>query len=153
VNGGYTGTDCLEVNNDVKFVYGKRPPLATLKKGSEQCESCFDGVKNQNEEDIDCGGICVENYGRDMDCGKLRPPEHCYNNIVDGDEYCVLNDCLAEFGADKSDCGGSCQFTCDEKANVFTSGVIEDNKGTLYIVGVVLFALISVLGYVKYKKK
>jgi len=150
---GYTGTDCLEVNNDVKFVYGTRPPLATLKKGSEQCESCFDGVKNQNEEDIDCGGICVENYGRDMDCGKLRPPEHCYNNIVDGDEYCVLNDCLAEFGADKSDCGGSCQFTCDEKANVFTSGVFEDNKGTLYIVGVVLFALISVLGYVKYKKK
>jgi hypothetical protein len=23
-------------------------------------ETCFDGLKNQNEEDVDCGGVCFK---------------------------------------------------------------------------------------------
>lgn len=33
-----------------------REPAAT----PEPKESCFDGIKNQNEDDVDCGGVCSE---------------------------------------------------------------------------------------------
>lgn len=34
------------------------PPKPTLPVSSVKKESCFDSVKNQNEEDVDCGGVC-----------------------------------------------------------------------------------------------
>ena len=41
------------------------PVAATLPVQVQQpaAESCFDGLKNQNEEDVDCGGLCPECSG------------------------------------------------------------------------------------------
>ncbi|MFH1317350.1 MAG: hypothetical protein ABII01_07555 [Candidatus Woesearchaeota archaeon] len=57
-------------------------------------ETCFDGVKNQDEEGIDCGGICQE-------C------ETCFDNIKNQDEENV-------------DCGGSCS-PCASETTTTTS--------------------------------
>ena len=38
-------------------------------------ETCFDGIKNQNEEEIDCGGVCkpCENQLQKIDCNDNDP--------------------------------------------------------------------------------
>lgn len=74
-------------------------------------ESCYDGVQNQMEEDVDCGGpycpICetcmdgMQNQDEeDIDCGGSNclpclPEDTCEDGILSGDEEDV-------------DCGGSC---------------------------------------------
>lgn len=35
-----------------------RMPKAGMAAINESSESCFDGIKNQNEKEIDCGGVC-----------------------------------------------------------------------------------------------
>ncbi len=53
------------------------------------CASCHDGIKNQDETGVDCGGICP------FSCGT------CNDNIQNQDETGV-------------DCGGVCDACCDE---------------------------------------
>ncbi|OII75017.1 uncharacterized protein cubi_03127 [Cryptosporidium ubiquitum] len=50
------------------------------------CErpSCFDGIQNQGEFGVDCGGVCEK-----------KCPETCFDGILNGDETSI-------------DCGGSC---------------------------------------------
>lgn len=96
-----TSGQCVQIQIDEDFNYLTRPPTASFLSSSVVCESCFDGVMNQDEEGIDCNGICLENYGAGYDCDKLRAPDHCYNHIIDGDE-------------EGRDCGGSCDFDCNE---------------------------------------
>jgi len=62
-------------------------------------ETCFDGVMNQNEDQIDCGGVCKE-------CDK--PVETCFDNILNQDEKGI-------------DCDGICR-PCE------TPLIIPDNK-------------------------
>jgi len=50
--------------------------------------SCDDGIKNQNEQGVDCGGQC-------------KPCVSCHNRIKDGNEEGV-------------DCGGSCAYPCSQ---------------------------------------
>ncbi|MEM2131206.1 MAG: Ig-like domain-containing protein, partial [Candidatus Woesearchaeota archaeon] len=76
--------ECFDLNN-CSINFGK-PNL------TEPCifeSTCFDGFKGQNEEDIDCGGVCPP-------CG------NCYDNICNNNEDCVFN--LTK----QVDCGGSC---------------------------------------------
>jgi hypothetical protein len=77
-------------------------------------ENCYDGIENNGEENVDCGGPCplcdpCENGIWDVllgeqcvdcggDCGACLP---CHNCIQDGDETGV-------------DCGGSCGILCAE---------------------------------------
>lgn len=66
--------------------------------------TCSDGIKNQDEEDIDCGGVCPE-------CTEI---ENCYDSKKNQDEEGV-------------DCGGvcePCEETCyDGKKNQGEEGV------------------------------
>jgi hypothetical protein len=69
---------------------------------------CSDGIKNQNEAGIDCGGTCpkqcgncsdnIQNQGEDgVDCGgKCKPCAKCDDGIKNGDERLI-------------DCGGNCR--------------------------------------------
>ena len=50
------------------------------------CETCMDGMQNQDEEDTDCGG---------SKCEPCLPEDTCEDGILNGDEEDV-------------DCGGSC---------------------------------------------
>lgn len=66
--------------------------------------TCFDGMQNQNETNLDCGGPCqpchcfddIQNEDEtDLDCGGSCQPCNCLNSIHDGNETDL-------------DCGGSC---------------------------------------------
>ena len=42
---------------------------------------CFDGIQNQDETGIDCGGVCLQNFG--FNC---LPAETCFDGIMNQDE-------------------------------------------------------------------
>ena len=42
---------------------------------------CFDGIQNQDETGIDCGGVCLQNFG--FNC---PPAETCFDGIMNQDE-------------------------------------------------------------------
>ena len=111
---------------------------------SNPSETCSDGVKNQNETDVDCGGVCAgcaegESCLADSDCasgncdaGSCAPAggPTCDDGVQNGDETdvdCGGPDCDpcadGESCADDSDCAsgncdaGSCAAvaaTCDD---------------------------------------
>jgi hypothetical protein len=82
-----------------------------LRKPKEQMEcnytgTCFDGIKNQGEEGVDCGGPCppcptcddgIQNQGEEgIDCGGPCPPcPSCFDGIQNQGEEGI-------------DCGGPC---------------------------------------------
>ncbi len=55
---------------------------------SEDLASCYDDIQNQNEEGVDCGGVC-----------EACPT--CFDGIMNSDEAGI-------------DCGGNCGTACDE---------------------------------------
>lgn len=112
---------------------------------SEYCKSgiciaatCTDGVKNQHEGDIDCGGPCNESCADGRKCNENTDclpasfcdegtckyqPDHCLNRLTDGGETGM-------------NCGGSCSDKCgvdepcivnsDCKSNECFSGKCND---------------------------
>ena len=69
-------------------------------------ESCFDGTKNQNETNVDCGGVCdvcetcndgIKNQNETgVDCGGVcNACETCNDGILNQNEIII-------------DCGGIC---------------------------------------------
>ena len=84
--------------------------------------SCTDGVKNQDETDIDCGGSCpkcrdnkhcdVDDDCSSGDCdiasGKCKPEDKCQNGVWDQSTEAYI------------DCGGPCPDKCLEGDNCFT---------------------------------
>ena len=140
---------CTEIDTNTKFDQSARFPAGKQIITDKQCETCFDGKKNQNEEGIDCGGICQELYGRDFECGKTLQL-HCYNQLQDGDETGV-------------DCGGSCDFKCEDKAKFCTFGykynestqqcnVVPTSIYINWLLLFVLFVVLIVIGYFAYRK-
>lgn len=136
---GKEGRDCTDVVDDIKFDYQETPTYATLEKGQSVCETCFDGEENQDEEGIDCGGICTELYGLDKTCGKLRAPDHCFNSLQDGDE-------------EGRDCGGSCDYDCDEKVQSFKPLPGVEISLTALIWGAIIASVLFVI-YRRTRKK
>jgi hypothetical protein len=100
----------------------------------ENCESCFDGILNNSETNIDCGGpncppcdhcsngLYEPNLGEVwLDCGGECPIcPTCANGVIDGDEIGV-------------DCGGSCggcELLCgDGLLNGFEDQTDCENQG------------------------
>ncbi len=84
--------------------------------GCEPCEVCNDGILNQDEQWIDCGGICG-------DCGEAATGGSCINGFQDGEEVDV-------------DCGGvpdtigSCPH-CDILLECDINGVHHDFTATM----------------------
>lgn len=80
---------------------------------SEICPSCNDGIQNQGEEDVDCGGPCTN-----------LCLNHCSNGLKDEDEVgvdcggsCPDNCCsngFKDFGEEGVDCGGTCPSQCTQ---------------------------------------
>jgi len=78
--------------------------------------SCFDGIKNGDESDIDCGGSC-RNCGDGKDCNSNTD---CTSQLCDATtNVCVTNPCFNQIKDDNEtdvDCGGVCVFegnTCE----------------------------------------
>ncbi len=76
--------------------------------------TCDDGIKNQDETDVDCGGSCLgcstgKQCSQQTDClsglcvSNVCREVGCFNNIKDGDETDI-------------DCGGSCSKCAVNKA-------------------------------------
>ena len=64
-----TGTETIEIYDFIEDV-----PLLP---------DCFDGIQNQDETGIDCGGVCLTNFG--FDCS-VPPVETCFDGIMNQDE-------------------------------------------------------------------
>ncbi|MFQ5686557.1 MAG: hypothetical protein ACE5GV_07850 [Candidatus Scalindua sp.] len=70
--GGAMGDILLGDNADIYEFIEDVPLLPT----------CFDGIQNQDETGIDCGGVCEINFG--FVCPP--PPETCFDGIMNQDE-------------------------------------------------------------------
>jgi hypothetical protein len=100
--------------------YDGRKAVATLpvKITSSKRESCFDGIKNQDEEKIDCVGICKPCSEVIIDCDDGNPCTEdvfengiCSNNAVIpccGNNICETNEaCAADCAAKQNPPGAS----------------------------------------------
>ena len=77
------------------------------------CETCMDGMQNQDEEDIDCGG---------SNCSPCLPEDTCEDGILSGDEEDV--DC----GGSCPPCGGgrqTCLFPCKHFNNTLMNSYLH----------------------------
>ena len=98
-------------------------PIYDLRNCTSLAPTCSDGIKNQDETDVDCGGTicssCVDgatcNVASDCTSGHCQPetygegcpheagnrciPAHCFNGVEDAFEIDV-------------DCGYSCRLVC-----------------------------------------
>jgi hypothetical protein len=93
-------------------------------------QSCSDGVKNQDETDIDCGGGCSTKCGLNKICREAsdcqsnqcqgfhctQAPDHCGNSVLNGDQ-----------GETDVDCGGPCP-KCDLGQACLTNSDCADDR-------------------------
>ena len=109
VCGGWS--ECLPTNIKVRECYDSNNCDEQNKSilESQDCDynaTCFDNIKNQGEEQVDCGGPCepcptcndgIWNQGEEnIDCGgPCKPCPTCYDGILNQDESDI-------------DCGGLC---------------------------------------------
>ena len=140
---GTTGEECEDMSSDFRFDYSLvgSPQKAILVEGNRACETCFDGIANQDEDGVDCGGICEQLYGLDKKCDKLRAPDHCFNHLIDSDE-------------EGRDCGGSCDFECEDVFQSFQPLIFAGKDWTLMIlIGVFILGSITVIYFANRKRK
>jgi hypothetical protein len=103
------------------------PPDEDIEDGSDDIpENCTDNIKNQNETDVDCGGVCDKcANGRscltDSDCesGYCNPDDECsapscYDGWRNGNETDV-------------DCGGNC-MPCPDTTEEDDNQYQEDDE-------------------------
>ena len=90
-------------------------------------ETCFDGIKNQNEEDVDCGGACAKS------CDKIEAEDLIIEKtgIVPAgiagkyDFYAQVNNPNAAFGSERFEYAASLKNSAEEiLASVSGSGFI-----------------------------
>ncbi|MBB88505.1 MAG: hypothetical protein CMP06_14605 [Xanthomonadales bacterium] len=76
-------------------------------------ESCFNGVKDSDEADADCGGVCAALCEVDQDC---TSPDDCETGICGSSGTCTVpascDDGVRDEGESDQDCGGVCGATC-----------------------------------------
>ena len=127
--------------------------LNNICKKEEKCEtplSCSDGVKNQDETDVDCGGQCKE-------CGEgkaCKVDDDCASN------YCLNSTCRAPSctdgiknqGEKGIDCGGPCK-PCGSTGIIGYITAISGDLGNLFIILIILLLLALLALYVSKKRK
>ena len=64
-------------------------------------QSCTDAVKNQDETDVDCGGVCVQQGKKCADAKLCSADADCQSNLCTGGK-CVLQPCYGQ--ADGTKC-------------------------------------------------
>ena len=79
----------------------------------EEEESCFNGIKDSDEADVDCGGVCAELCEVDQEC---TSPDDCETSICGVSGTCAIpascDDGVQDAGESDQDCGGVCGATC-----------------------------------------
>lgn len=97
--------------------YNNKKAVATLpiKVVAEKKETCFDSIKNQNEEGIDCGGICMPCEKQVLECNDNNP---CTDDILESNVCaskpivpCCGNNICEENEACASDCKKSEEYS------------------------------------------
>jgi len=89
--------------------------------------SCRDGIRNQNEEGVDCGGVCgacpdcfdgIKNQNEEWaDCGgACQPCPTCSDDVQNGDETGV-------------DCGGACRRCLPSPTGALTGFIVGLGSG------------------------
>ncbi len=88
--------------------------------GSLGGSSCFDGVRNQGEEDVDCGGPCAPcglSICGDGVCSVDEDTNSCPKDCASQSNVCVINSkCEIDFGENSQNCQADCfcgDGTCD----------------------------------------
>lgn len=103
---------------------------------SQQCAyagTCFDGMMNQNEEDIDCGGVC-------QPCFVAAPAASCYDGFQNQGERGV-------------DCGGPCATTCPTQETIKVVTKKPLSKQLLSLLGIGVFLLLLLFALLIWKRK
>jgi hypothetical protein len=80
--------------------------------GGQGTGPCFNGVQDQDETDVDCGGVCGPSCASGQTCSI---PNDCFYGICTND-VCVdptCDDGLLNQGETAIDCGGPCGATCE----------------------------------------
>ena len=148
---GFRIRECIDLKNCNTTIF--RPNT------TEPCSytpTCFDGVKNQDEEGVDCGGVCkkgcgflqtcydnIRNNGEEgVDCGGPCPPcqktESCFDGVKNQDEEGV-------------DCGGVCGKKCPNKEMPARENMISWTR--LLMVLLILFTVYAVSYYARTKRR
>ena len=77
-------------------------------------ESCSDGIKNQDEENVDCGGVCGPcKTEQGLDCDDNNP---CTQDTVENDK-CINKKISPCCGDGICDAGESCSSDCNDDSN------------------------------------
>ena len=93
-------------------------------------ESCFDEIKNQNEDGVDCGGVCKPCEPQATECNDNNP---CTNDVTENGVCinkpiapCCGNN-ICEAGEDSSNCPNDCKKE-EAPSTAITTGNLEDIK-------------------------
>ncbi|MBI4453587.1 right-handed parallel beta-helix repeat-containing protein [Candidatus Woesearchaeota archaeon] len=127
--GGISANNCAKCLDDKKCAVNEDCKSGFCKNGWCKQATCYDGFKNQDETNVDCGGkTCAPCEG--------KQEATCYDNIINQGETDV-------------DCGGPCK-PC--------TPVLEQPKGFNYywLLLLLLIPLIAILfyaGYSQYQKQ
>ncbi len=117
--GGYQERSCVDLNNCNM--------TATKPNTTQSCiyvPTCFDGVKNGNEMDVDCGGSCTK---------QCIDPQTCFDGIKNGDELDI-------------DCGGSCTKQCP---NIEQPLILSSPR---YVFIILVISSLTLIGYYLIRK-
>jgi hypothetical protein len=122
--GGSTCPGCLDFGK-CKVDADCQSDHCDLSQGRHFCLTalCFDGARDQNETDVDCGGnLCVA-CALGQSCASWFD---CASNACDGLSFTCVADHCADHRLDPGevdvDCGGTCGATCAKGQNCMTSG-------------------------------
>jgi len=111
--------------------YDNKKAVATLpvKISSKAAkESCFDGIKNQNEADVDCGGICKSCKQHATECDDN---DQCTEDIIE-DGKCVNREIVPCCGNNICEENEDCSLDCGEKPQqqeLPSTETLEEIKG------------------------
>lgn len=93
---------------------------------TEKTETCFDGIKNQNEESIDCGGICMPCEKQALECNDGNA---CTKDVIE-DGACVnkpITPCCGNNICEEQEvCASDCKKT--EDTSLTSTGSLEEIK-------------------------
>ena len=106
----------------VEYDGAKAPATLPIKVIQTKKESCFDGIKNQDEAEIDCGGICKECNEVVIDCNDNNP---CTEDIEENGK-CLNERIVPCCGNEICETGEGCETDCPKKDTT-----VEANPETL----------------------
>lgn len=91
-------------------------------------ETCTDGIKNQDETDIDCGGVC-EKCDTGKNCIKYEDCKtgFCYENVC---KEPTCDDGLKNQDETGVDCGGECEPCQDQSVEETLEYTLTDEQKT-----------------------